>query len=49
MRGAFPHTLLAGGGVAGERDLELYESLGLDGAVVGKALYEGRIRYPRTA
>ena len=35
-------------GVADEGDLELYESLGLDGAVVGKALYEGRIQYPRT-
>jgi len=49
MRAAFPHTLLAGGGVATDDDLELYESLGLDGAVVGKALYEGRIQYPRTA
>lgn len=48
MRAAFPHTLVAGGGVADEGDLELYESLGLDGAVVGKALYEGRIQYPRT-
>lgn len=49
MRAACPHTLIAGGGVASDRDLELYESLGLDGAIVGKALYEGRIRYPRTA
>lgn len=49
MRRASPHTLVAGGGVAGEGDLELYESLGLDGAIVGKALYEGRIQYPRTA
>lgn len=49
MRRASPHTLVAGGGVASERDLELYESLGLDGAIVGKALYEGRIRYPRAA
>jgi phosphoribosylformimino-5-aminoimidazole carboxamide ribotide isomerase len=49
MRRACPHTLVAGGGVASERDLELYESLGLDGAIVGKALYEGRIRYPRAA
>lgn len=49
MRKAFPHTLIAGGGVAGERDLELYESLGLEGAIVGRALYEGKIRYPRTA
>lgn len=49
MREACPHTLVAGGGVAGDEDLDLYESLGLDGAIVGKALYEGRITYPRTA
>lgn len=49
MRAACPHTLIAGGGVASDADLELYESLGLDGAIVGKALYEGRITYPRTA
>lgn len=49
LREAFPHTLLAGGGVAGEADLALYERLGLDGAIVGRALYEGTIRYPRTA
>ncbi len=49
MRAACPHTLVAGGGVASDRDLELYESLELDGAVVGKALYEGLIQYPRTA
>ena len=49
MRKAFPHTLLAGGGVAADEDLEIYERLGLDGAIVGRALYEGTIRYPRTA
>ncbi|HEX7003780.1 MAG TPA: 1-(5-phosphoribosyl)-5-[(5-phosphoribosylamino)methylideneamino]imidazole-4-carboxamide isomerase [Trueperaceae bacterium] len=49
MRSAFPHTLVAGGGVAGDADLDLYEDLGLDGAIVGRALYEGRISYPRTA
>ncbi len=49
MRGSFPHELLAGGGVASDADLDLYASLGLDGAIVGRALYEGRIRYPRTA
>jgi len=49
MRAACPHTLIAGGGVASDYDLELYESLGMDGAIVGKALYEGRISYPRTA
>jgi phosphoribosylformimino-5-aminoimidazole carboxamide ribotide isomerase len=48
MRAAFPHTLLAGGGVASDADLDLYESLGLEGAIVGRALYEGRVRYPRT-
>jgi phosphoribosylformimino-5-aminoimidazole carboxamide ribotide isomerase len=47
MRQAFPHTLVAGGGVASDKDLELYAQLGLDGAVVGRALYEGKITYPR--
>lgn len=49
MRQAFAHTLVAGGGVGSDRDLELYESLELDGAVVGRALYEGKIRYPRSS
>jgi len=49
LREAYPHTLLAGGGVASEADLELYQRLGLNGAIVGRALYEGKIRYPRTA
>lgn len=47
VREAFPHTLVAGGGVASDADLELYEHLGLDGAIVGRALYEGRVRFPR--
>jgi phosphoribosylformimino-5-aminoimidazole carboxamide ribotide isomerase len=47
MREAFPHTLIAGGGVARDADLELYETLGLEGAIVGRALYEGTITYPR--
>jgi phosphoribosylformimino-5-aminoimidazole carboxamide ribotide isomerase len=49
LREVFPHTLLAGGGVASDADLDVYASLGLDGAIVGRALYEGRITYPRTA
>ena len=49
MRDAFGHTLVAGGGGAGDADVDLYEELGLDGAIVGRALYEGTIRYPRTA
>lgn len=47
MREAFPHVLIAGGGVARDKDLELYETLGLEGAIVGRALYEGTITYPR--
>lgn len=49
VREAFPHRLVAGGGVGADADLETYERLGLQGAIVGRALYEGRIRYPRTA
>ncbi len=46
MRDTFPHTLIAGGGVARDADLELYKNLGLEGAIVGRALYEGTISYP---
>lgn len=49
VREAFPHRLVAGGGVASDDDLDLYERLGLDGAIVGRALYEGTVTYPRTA
>lgn len=49
MRDAFPGTLVAGGGVASDADIDLYERLGLQGAIVGRALYEGKIGYPRTA
>ena len=49
MRDAFAGSLVAGGGVASDADLDLYQSLGLQGAIVGRALYEGKISYPRTA
>lgn len=49
LRAAFPGHLVAGGGVGRDADLELYEGLGLQGAIVGKALYEGKITYPRVA
>ncbi len=46
MRDAFPHTLIAGGGVATNKDLQLYSDLGLQGAIVGRALYEGTVSFP---
>lgn len=49
MRASFPHKLIAGGGVATDADIDHYAELGLDGAIVGRALYEGRITYPRTS
>lgn len=49
LRAAFPHALIGGGGVASDADLALYAALGLDGAIVGRALYEGTVTYPRTA
>jgi phosphoribosylformimino-5-aminoimidazole carboxamide ribotide isomerase len=49
IRDAFPHRLVAGGGVATDADVTLYERLGLQGAIVGRALYEGTITYPRAS
>lgn len=49
LRAAYPHVLVAGGGVARDADLDLYAALGLDGAIVGRALYEGTVRYPRAS
>ncbi len=44
VREAWPHQLIAGGGIAGPEDLKALEALGVEGALVGKALYEGRVR-----
>ena len=49
LREAFPHRLVGGGGVATDADLDTYERLGLEGAIVGRALYEGTVRYPRAS
>ncbi|HLV13157.1 MAG TPA: 1-(5-phosphoribosyl)-5-[(5-phosphoribosylamino)methylideneamino] imidazole-4-carboxamide isomerase [Trueperaceae bacterium] len=49
VRDAFGGTLHAGGGVGSDADLDVYAGLGLQGAIVGRALYEGKITYPRTA
>jgi len=44
VREAWPHELIAGGGIAGPEDLLGLKRLGVEGALLGKALYEGRIR-----
>ena len=44
VRAAWPHELIVGGGIASPEDLHLLQALGVDGALIGKALYEGRIR-----
>jgi len=44
MRAAWPGYLIAGGGVGSEADLQLLADLGVDAAIVGRALYEGRVR-----
>lgn len=46
VRQAWPGVLIAGGGIAADADLEGLQSLGVEGAIVGKALYEGRIHLP---
>ncbi len=43
VREAWPHYLIAGGGIAGDEDLEGLERLGVDAAIAGKALYEGAV------
>jgi len=43
VRAAWPGFLIAGGGIASEADIAGLENLGVEGAIVGKALYEGRI------
>ncbi|GGM91680.1 1-(5-phosphoribosyl)-5-[(5-phosphoribosylamino) methylideneamino] imidazole-4-carboxamide isomerase [Thermus composti] len=43
VREAWPHGLIAGGGIASVEDLLGLSRLGVEGALVGKALYEGRI------
>ena len=35
--------LIASGGVSSIHDLEILQNIGCDGAIIGKAIYEGRI------
>ncbi|HEU4742993.1 MAG TPA: 1-(5-phosphoribosyl)-5-[(5-phosphoribosylamino)methylideneamino]imidazole-4-carboxamide isomerase [Meiothermus sp.] len=43
VRQAWPGSLIVGGGIAGDADLEGLQRLGVEGAITGKAVYEGRI------
>lgn len=43
VRAAWPGFLIAGGGIASDADLEGLQNLGVEGAITGKAIYEGRI------
>lgn len=49
VRDAFPHRLVAGGGVATAADLDTYERIGLQAAIVGRALYEGTVTFARAS
>ncbi len=46
VREAWPFELIAGGGIASLEDVLALKRLGVEGALLGKALYEGRIRLP---
>lgn len=43
VRAAWPGFLIAGGGIASDADLWGLQNLGVEGAITGKAIYEGRI------
>jgi phosphoribosylformimino-5-aminoimidazole carboxamide ribotide isomerase len=45
IRAAWAGRLIAGGGVASSQDLELLERVGIEGAIVGRALYEGTLAF----
>lgn len=47
VRESWPGFLIAGGGIAADADLEGLQRLGVEGAITGKALYEGRIDLSR--
>lgn len=43
VRRVWPGFLIAGGGIASDADLEGLQTLGVEGAITGKAIYEGHI------
>jgi phosphoribosylformimino-5-aminoimidazole carboxamide ribotide isomerase len=44
VRRVWQGELIAGGGVRDERDLVLLEGLGVEGVIVGRAIYEGTLK-----
>lgn len=47
VRSSWPGFLIAGGGIASDTDLEGLQRLGVEGAITGKAIYEGKIQLLR--
>ena len=46
VRDLWKGELVVGGGVANVQDVRLLEGLNIEGAIVGRALYEGTLSYP---
>ncbi|WP_027459627.1 1-(5-phosphoribosyl)-5-[(5-phosphoribosylamino)methylideneamino]imidazole-4-carboxamide isomerase [Deinococcus murrayi] len=46
VRGLWSGTLIVGGGVADREDVRLLAEEGIEGAIVGRAIYEGTLPYP---
>lgn len=45
MRAAWAGELIAGGGVRDQRDIRLLETLRIEGVIVGRAIYEGTLKF----
>ncbi|GGM10253.1 1-(5-phosphoribosyl)-5-[(5-phosphoribosylamino)methylideneamino]imidazole-4-carboxamide isomerase [Deinococcus aerophilus] len=48
VRGLWRGTLIVGGGVADLNDVQLLAEEGIEGAIVGRSIYEGTLAYPLT-
>ncbi len=48
MRAAWAGELIVGGGVRDVRDVALLDTLGIEGAIVGRAIYEGTLKLEET-
>ena len=46
VRQLWLNTLIVGGGVANVGDVRLLQEEGIQGAIVGRAIYEGTLSYP---